>query len=91
MSDESRTLSPSWREVAARLGVGVLCVHVPEGERFTFFFTDATRVHELGFRAVGALLSESDLRAQLLQARFSAADIEAAIQVARTWATTKTR
>jgi hypothetical protein len=91
MRDESKALSPSWREVAVRLGVGVLCVHMPEGERFTFFFTGATRVRELGFRAVEALLSESDLRAQLSQARFSEADIDAAIHVARMWATTRIR
>ena len=89
MFDESKALSPSWREVAARLGVGVLCVHIPEGGRFTFFFTDATRVRELGFRAVEALLPEGDLRAQLSQARVSRDDIETAIQVARSLATTR--
>ena len=89
MFDESKALSPAWREVAARLGVGVLCVHIPEGERFTFLFTDATRVRELGFRAVEALLPEADLRAQLSQARVSRADIETAIQVARSLATTR--
>jgi hypothetical protein len=85
MFDESKALSPSWREVAARLGVGVLYVHVPEGERFTFFFIDAKRARELGFRAVEALLSENELRAQLSQGHFSEADFEAAIHVARTW------
>jgi hypothetical protein len=90
-SDESKALTPSWREVAARLGVGVHCVHIPEGERFSFFFTDATRVRELGFRAVEALLPEGDLRAQLSQAGLLSADIETAIQVARTWATTRIR
>jgi hypothetical protein len=88
-SDEAKGLSPSWREVAARLGVGVHCVHIPE--RFTIFFTDATRVREFGFRAVEALLPEGDLRAQLSQAGFSRADIETAIQVARRWATTRIR
>jgi hypothetical protein len=90
-SDEARALSPSWREVASRLGVGVHCVHIPEGDRFTFFFTDATRVREFGFRAVETLLPEGDLRAQLSQAGFSRADIETAIQVARRWATTRIR
>ena len=79
MCDESKALSPAWREVAARLGIGVPCVHIPEGERFTFFFTDATRVRELGFRAVEALLPEGDLRAQLSQARVSRADVETAV------------
>ena len=87
----SRKLSPSWREVATSNGFGILCVHYPEGERFTFILTDATKVREHGFRAVETLLSEHELRAQLAQAGFSEDKIDIGIQVARTWATTMTR
>ena len=91
MSDASKKLSPSWREAATAQGFGVLCVLLPEGERFTFILTDATKVREQGFRAIETLLSESELRAQLTQVGFSDAGIEAGIQVARAWATTMTR
>lgn len=91
MFEPSKKLSPSWRQAADAQGFGVLCVRLPEGERFTFILTDATKVREHGFRAIETLLSESELRAQLTLVGFSDADIEAGIQVARTWATTMIR
>ena len=91
MPEPAKKLSPSWRQAADLQGFGVLCVRLPEGERFTFILTDATKVNELGFRAIETLLSETELRAQLTQAAFSDADVEAGIQVARTWATTMIR
>ena len=70
-------------------GLGVVCVRVPEGEQFTFIITDATKVSELGFRAVDTLMRESELRAQLALAGFPAPAVEKSIQTARTWATSK--
>src|SRR5216684_139466 len=48
-----------------------------------FSLTDETKVLEQGFRAVWALLSEGELRAQLALVGFSEAAIESGIQVAR--------
>ena len=67
-------------------GLGVVCVRVPDGERFTFIITDATTVHELGFRAVDTPMREHELRAQLALAGFSEPTVEEGILAARTWA-----
>ena len=91
MLGPSKRISPSWRDAAASHGFGVHCVRLPDGERFTFLLTDTAKIRELGFRATEALVSESDLRAQLVQAGFQKADIDAAIQTARAWTTTVTR
>ena len=91
MSETPKTLLPSWHDVAAFNGFGILCVRFPEGERFTFMFTDAEKVREYGFRAVETLLLEHEVRAQLAQAGFPEPTIETGIQVARTWTTTITR
>ena len=90
MADGFKKLSPSWREAAAAHGFGVHCVHLPEGERFTFILTDETKVLEQGFQAIWTLLSEGELRVQLALMGFSEAAIESGIHVARTWATTVT-
>src|SRR5437016_11388730 len=96
MFGASKKSLPSWRETAALLGFGVLCIHFPEGERFAFAFTtDIANFQELASRAVDPaikpLVSESELRDQLTRAGFSQADIDAGIQVDRSWATTVTR
>lgn len=91
MSEIPRALSPSWHDVAATSGFGVLCIHFSEGERFTFVITDEEKAREHGFRAVETLLLEHELRAQLAQAGFSESRIETGIHVARMWATTMTR
>ena len=74
-------------DVAASNGLGVVCVRVPEGERFTFIITDSTKVRELGFQTIERLMRESELRAQLALAGFPQTVVEESIQVARTWAT----
>src|SRR5438067_819427 len=43
MSEPSQKLTPSWRQAADSHGFGVLCVRLPEGERFTFLITDAMK------------------------------------------------
>jgi len=90
MSHAPRRLSPSWRDVAISNGFGVLCVHLPE-ERFTYVLTDPLSIRAHGFRAVEALLSEGELRAQLAQLGFPETKVEAGIHVARAWATTMVR
>ncbi len=71
------------RDVAASNGLGVVCVRVPEGERFTFIITDSTKVRELGFQTIERLMRESELRAQLALAGFPQPAVEESIQVAR--------
>ena len=56
---------PSWQDLAASTGFGVLCLCFPEGERFTFTITDPTKAREHGLRATEVFLLESELRAQL--------------------------
>ena len=74
-------------DVAASNGLGVVCVRFPEGEQFTFIITDATKVRDLGFRAIETLMREGELRAQLALAGFPEPAVEESIQIARTWAT----
>jgi hypothetical protein len=88
MADGFKKLSPSWREATTAHGFGVHCVHLLEGERFSFMLTDTTKIREQGFRAVGKMLSEDELRGHLALIGFSAAVIESGIQVGRMWATT---
>jgi hypothetical protein len=80
----------SWREAH---GFGILCIHGSDGERFMVVPVDEAKVVLLtgqGFR-VFARVSEAELHGQLVQAGFSEANTEAAIQLAREWATTFTR
>lgn len=80
----------SWSEAH---GFGILCIHGSDGERFMVAPVDEAKVFNLsdqGFR-VFARISEAELCRQLAQAGFSEADSDAAIQLAREWATTFTR
>ena len=81
---------PSWQDLAASNGFGVLCLRFPEGERFTFIITDPPKVREHGLRAIEVLLLESELRAHLALAHFSETTVEESVRVARTWATSTT-
>ena len=78
--------------MAAR-GFGILCIRGAEGERFTVGVTDAARataLNEQGLRP-WTMVPEDEVREKLVYAGFSESDVEAAIQLARDWATTITR
>ena len=80
----------AWREAH---GFGILCIHGSDGEWFMVVPVDDVKVVDRigqGFR-VFARISEAELQGQLAQIGFSEADTEAAIQLAREWATTFTR
>ena len=72
--------------MAESLGFGVLCMHFPERERFSWVLT--AKIHDAGIP--DRLLLESELRSQLAEAGFTQADIDTGIQIARAWATTIT-
>jgi hypothetical protein len=93
MSAASKESLPSWRKAMVANGFGILCIRGPEGEQFTVGAIDAAKaaaLNEQGLRP-WAMVSEAELRAKLARAEFSESDVEAAIQLARAWATTVTR
>jgi hypothetical protein len=89
MSGALRKSSPSWRKAAEANGFGILCIKGTDGERFSIALLDAGRFSKFAARGLRAGLSmtETELRAQLVQAGFSEPDIEAGIQLSRDWAT----
>jgi hypothetical protein len=72
----------SWRE---EHGFGILCIQSPDGERFVLV-PDAPLQGVPPWRG----LSEAGLRAHLTATGLSNADVEAAVELSREWATTIT-
>jgi hypothetical protein len=76
----------SWREAH---GFGILCIISPAGEHFVVAAQGAADHATPGLEA-WAGMSEPQLREYLAERRFSDADSDDAIQLAREWATTIT-